>query len=427
MEGETLAVFEKKSGMTAEFSGAELLRLLSWCRSPGEDEFVRRLFRLGILTDRGTDAPAVLRGYGRQREGRPRALHIDVTDYCPLACPQCYRAGARAEPAGSNGRADAGVCADGNGQAGVSGRTDMSLPGFAALIREAAGLDCFQIAVGGGEPLCHPRIEELIACAGRTEMAVSLTTSGALPPGARLPEKISGLREAGLNHIQVSLNGSTEETNRRSRDGYRQATALMQHLGGCGLSWGVNWTARADNLHELEALCALAADLGADNVNVLRYKPAGNEDYAGAALRGEEERALAARLRRVRGVRIKVDSAYSFLFRLLYGDAPEIAAGCAAGTGFVSVTAAGAFKPCSHLADAFPAKGLRAYLRSRAYLDFLREKASPPGTCRLCRHARTCGGCRAIAPAPETGCGAGMDPASVCPAFQTVTGYSEAQ
>jgi pyrroloquinoline quinone biosynthesis protein E len=377
-EGSTLVIFAKEKGMTAEFSGAELAHLLTWCESSGADAFVHRLFRLGLIQDHAADAPVILAGYGKQREGIPRALHIDVTDYCPLSCRQCYRS-SQAE------------------------YEHMTPSAFAAAVSEAEELGFLQIAIGGGEPLCHPQINELIACVGLTEMAVSLTTSGALPPQNDLAATIAGLRQAGLNHIQVSLNGSTEKTNSLSRDGYRQARALLAYLGDCKMSWGVNWTARTDNLHELEEVCDLAASLGADNVNVLRYKPSGNEDYMTTALSSEAEQALAARLRRVRGVNIKVDSAYSFLFHLLYDNVRTNTVGCAAGTGFVSLTTSGAFKPCSHLPDtsAWRGTGLRAYLSSPNYLDFLRAKAVPLEMCRPCRHLQTCGGCRAIAKHPE--------------------------
>jgi MoaA/NifB/PqqE/SkfB family radical SAM enzyme len=140
--------------------------------------------------------------------------------------------------------------------------------------------------------------------------------------------------------------------------------ALIRALGGGrGLSWGVNWTARADNLDDLENVCALAARYGADNVNVLRYKPGAGENYAWAALDSARTAELASRLRRIRAPRIEVDSAYACLLWTAAAPGappalPHRRGGCAAGADFIAVTADGAFKPCSHLPDRTMAAGI---------------------------------------------------------------------
>lgn len=374
-----LRIFEKRTGVIADFSGYELDLLLRYARLGARGAFIDRMFDLGVLVPSVADAArrTIAEAAECVRDEALwalEALHVELTDFCPLACPQCYQAGREGRPI-----------------------RRMPLSSLRALIGDAARERVFQIAFGGGEPMAYPDLIEAVRVVGATEMSVSITTSGYGLSG----DMLAALECAGQNHIQVSLNGATRETDARSRAAYDDAMRALRLLAEGRLSFGINWVARRDNLHEFEAIVTLARDLRAENVNILRYKPSRAERYADAALDAGETRRLAEAVRRAMcRVNLKVDSAYSNLLCYLRGEAAgadfEGLCGCAAGRSFVAVTPDGAFKPCSHLGDATRVEGIRAYFATRALAGFHARRASPPGLCRTCAYAERCGGCGAI-------------------------------
>jgi pyrroloquinoline quinone biosynthesis protein E len=341
------------------------------------------LFSRGIL---GGDARGALQAALAQKtKPAPRALHIDITLECPFACALCYK------------REDETIA-------------NPHLPDevFRRLIAEAETLGVFQVSLGGGEPLCHPRLPELVRAVARTEMAVSITTSGwGLADGGALARLV----DAGINHIQVSLNGADPATNGRSRDGFGVTLRALERLAESRLSFGINWVARRDNLDGFEAMADLARRLGADNINVLRYKPSPTEDYPTQALDADGFHRLAEKLCAVKGIHLKLDSAYSNLLLFLNaGRANPENSACGAGRSFVAVTHQGRFKPCSHLDLARETDGIEDYYSSDALRQF-RDTPVTGGDCGDCGYIKLCGGCRAICEkagnglfAGETGC-----------------------
>lgn len=361
-----LRIFEKSTGMTAVFSGQELALLAAYLATGKQTPFIKRLYDLGILVDAGqleTISQAMQGECGTSLE----ALHIELTDKCPLSCPQCYKDNKQA--------------------------SEMPFPVLVKLVQEAQKLNLFQIALGGGEPLVYSKLLVAVKLIAKTQMAVSLTTSG-----YGLNKKLlDDLLLAGLNHMQISLNSLDEKTNRTSRDGYEYAVAALNLLAASKLSFGINYVARQDNFAAFEQLVNYACEIGADNINVLRYKPSGHEDYQRNALTVQQIVALAECVSRVRGIKIKVDSAYSQLLVYLHGKQTDpLRSGCGAGSTFLAVTPEGRFSPCSHLPLAVWADNLGDYLVGQDLAAFLVEKNKLTGICGCCLHSSLCGGCRAV-------------------------------
>ncbi len=64
-----------------------------------------------------------------------------------------------------------------------------------------AGLGTSIITISGGEPLLHPEIEQIIARIRHHGMLAGMITNGYL----LMPKKIASLNEAGLDHLQISI------------------------------------------------------------------------------------------------------------------------------------------------------------------------------------------------------------------------------
>ena len=361
-----LYIFEKINGMTAVFSGQELKLLTGYAETNKKTPFIRRLYDLGILADknhRKIIKQALQDDVGISLE----ALHVELTDNCPLACPQCYK-----------------NCYTAN---------DMDFAIFEKLVRQAQQLKIFQIALGGGEPLVYHNIEEAVQLVAATQMAVSLTTGG-----YGLTEcLIKKLITAGLNHMQVSLNSVDERINALSRDGYKHAIAAINLLSDSSLSFGINYVARQDNLDGFVKLADYAREKGADNVNVLRYKPANKEDFQRNALSIEQTQKLVETISRIKGIKGKIDSAYSQLLVYLYKDRTDpLRSGCGAGKNFLAVTPMGWFSPCSHLPLAKQSESISSYIASQELQDFQTAQNDLTNLCGQCLYRNLCGGCRAV-------------------------------
>src|SRR5215467_8352423 len=64
-----------------------------------------------------------------------------------------------------------------------------------------AGLSTAIVTISGGEPLLHPQIEEIIRRIRHHGMIAGMITNGYL----LVPKKIQALNEAGLEHLQISI------------------------------------------------------------------------------------------------------------------------------------------------------------------------------------------------------------------------------
>ncbi|WP_163219046.1 radical SAM/SPASM domain-containing protein [Bacteroides sp. 224] len=378
-----LFTFEKTTGMSAVFSGNELALLQEYTQSGVVTPFIERLFHLGILA--GNIIPILSNSFAAGEIHSPQSLHIDITNRCPLHCSICYKIPDKPK--------------------------DITYLRWDELITEAAKLKVFQIAIGGGEPLTHPDIVAFVGRVAQTPMSVTITSSG-----WGLDENLlNQLIGAGLNHLQISLNGSTEAINRLSRDGYAHVIRALQLLSHTnGLSYGVNWVARKSNLADFEQLVALAKHYRAGNINILRYKPSLGEVYANEALNKDEFFLLVDKIKQVRGIQIKTDSAYSHL--LLYLNNGKVSAhtcGCGAGRTFMAISPDGTMKPCSHLQVGSHSDSIAGYWNHSESLHAFRNLSyrDAPNHCGSCTFVHQCGGCRAICerayhnhPAGETSC-----------------------
>jgi pyrroloquinoline quinone biosynthesis protein E len=130
------------------------------------------------------------------------------------------------------------------------------------VLREARAIGAVQCGFSGGEPLQRNDLEILVAEAHRLGYYTNLITSGI----GLSEERIGWLKQAGLDHIQLSFQDSTREVNdflssTRTFDLKRKAAALIkQH----GYSMVMNCVIHRLNIDHIERIIALAVELEAD-------------------------------------------------------------------------------------------------------------------------------------------------------------------
>jgi PqqA peptide cyclase len=115
----------------------------------------------------------------------PLALIAELTHRCPLHCVYC------SNPLELKTRAD-----------------ELSTEVWSRVFREAAEAGVLQIDFTGGEPLARPDLVDLIRSARGSGLYVNLITSGLPLDEARLDEIV----RAGLDHMQLSFQGATEDS-----------------------------------------------------------------------------------------------------------------------------------------------------------------------------------------------------------------------
>jgi len=116
----------------------------------------------------------------------PYWLLAELTYQCPLHCAFCYN------PLNYDGV-----------------RQELTTAEWVRVMREARAMGAVQLGFSGGEPLVRKDLEELVAEARRLGFYTNLITSGV---GLNEP-RIAALKEAGLDHIQLSFQDSTRELN----------------------------------------------------------------------------------------------------------------------------------------------------------------------------------------------------------------------
>jgi PqqA peptide cyclase len=308
----------------------------------------------------------------------PLALLAEVTHRCPLRCPYC-----------SNPLALE--------RAGVELDTET----WRRVLSEAAALGVLQVHFSGGEPLARRDLALLVGYATALGLYSNLITSGIGLDGARL----QGLAEAGLEHVQLSIQDSDPMAGDRvaglagAQQQKRRAAQLVREAG---LPLTVNAVVHRQNLERLEAMVDLAVAYGADRLEIAHVQ------YYGWALRNRA--ALLPSRSQLDAATAFVEDARVRLKGVLVIDyvVPDYHAhrpkACMGGWGrrFMNVTPSGKVLPC-HAAETLP--GLRfpnvaeadlttIWQRSEAFERF-RGTAWMAEPCRSCeRREIDWGGCR---------------------------------
>jgi pyrroloquinoline quinone biosynthesis protein E len=185
---------------------------------------------------------------------RPYTLIAELTYRCPLRCVYCSNPVQYAAPRGAE----------------LDTRT------WLQVISEAEALGVMQLHLTGGEPLLRDDLEELVAHAHSVGLYTSLITSAIGLTRARLAE----LKQRGLDHVQISLQGTAEEDALRiaGRAGLGQKLECAAWVRELGLPLTLNVVLHRENIAQVPALIELALRCGADRLELA------NTQYLGWAL-----------------------------------------------------------------------------------------------------------------------------------------------
>src|SRR5919109_5004937 len=183
----------------------------------------------------------------QQRSGprRPSTLIAELSYQCPLHCPYC------------SNPLDIGA---------ETYRHELETEHWVRVFHEARALGVLQLALTGGEPMLRRDLVELCAAARDADLYSSLITAGTL----FTRERAEALKEAGLDHVQISIQAPNREDNdriagNRSFDKKIAAAHLARELD---FPLTINCVLHRQNLDRIEELLDLTLELGAQRLEL---------------------------------------------------------------------------------------------------------------------------------------------------------------
>lgn len=262
----------------------------------------------------------------------PMWLLAELTYACPVQCPYC-----------SNPL-----------QISANRKQELTTEQWIDVLSQARELGAVQLGFSGGEPLVRPDLAVLIQEATSLGFYTNLITSAIGLNAA----KIAAFKAAGLNHIQISFQGSNQESNKKfgGTDSFRHKMEMTSEVIRQEIPLGLNFVLHRQNIHQVGEFLETAELLGAEFVELA------NTQYYGWAKHNQQgllpSRKQVEDAERVTNdfrSRHKGNMDVFFVAPDYYDDRPKK---CSNGwaTTFITVTPEGDVLPC-HAAKVIPGLG----------------------------------------------------------------------
>jgi pyrroloquinoline quinone biosynthesis protein E len=176
---------------------------------------------------------------------RPYTLVAELSYRCPLHCPYC-----------SN------PLEIGDDRY----RHELETSHWTRVFAEARALGVLQLALTGGEPMLRRDLDELVAAGRAAGLYSTLVTAGTL----LTRERAAQLREAGLDHVQVSIQSPDPAENDAiaGNRSFEKKLAAARAARELGFPLTINCVLHRRNLDRVEEVLALAEALDAQRVEL---------------------------------------------------------------------------------------------------------------------------------------------------------------
>ena len=184
--------------------------------------------------------------------GNPRWLLAELTYACPLQCPYCS-----------------------NPIDFAQHKDELSTEDWLRVLSEAREMGAVQLGFSGGEPLVRRDLAVLVRHAHDLGYYINLITSGYGLDESRILE----LKEAGLDHIQVSIQAPEKTLNNylAGTDSYEHKRQVAHWVKANGYPMVLCVVIHRRNIHLMREILEMAGELGAD------YLELANTQYYGWA------------------------------------------------------------------------------------------------------------------------------------------------
>ena len=176
--------------------------------------------------------------------GLPLWLLAELTYRCPLQCPYCSNPIDYAQY-----------------------KQELTTEEWFDVFDQARQMGAVQLGFSGGEPLVRQDLEELVAYAHKQGFYTNLITSGMGLTEAR----IASLKEAGLQHIQISFQASDPVVNNAlagSKHAFEQKYEMSRLVKQYDYPMVLNFVIHRQNIDQIDQIIELCLELEADTVEL---------------------------------------------------------------------------------------------------------------------------------------------------------------
>jgi pyrroloquinoline quinone biosynthesis protein E len=354
-------------GRQVTYAGETLKALLKWVKEDVTKETILEYKTQGVLDDNDKSSiyrvlkECIVQKSPSYSLSLPEQLQIELTTKCSLKCPQCF--------------------CELEGQ-------DINKEQLFSYLYQAAWVGIPRIALSGGEPLLYPWLEGTIGLIAKLGLYSALTTSGAGMTSGLLKR----LKDAGLNELFFSLNGSTKAIHNVSRDAFDETIAAMILAQNENIPYKINWVAREDNVSDFEEVIKLAGRLSASELVILTLKPDRSDELSNQ-LSASSLKLLAKSFKshNQEDIAVSIEGCFPSLYMEVIDDVIPFKIGCEAGRNVVSINVDGSLSPCRHIPLREGAQSLKQYWYESEDLGPLREAYKGlSGECKLCQWHEQC-------------------------------------
>ena len=259
----------------------------------------------------------------------PIAMLAELTHRCPLACPYCS-----------------------NPTDLLAKESELDTDTWLRVFKQAADMGVLQLHLSGGEPASRHDIVDLMQGAHDEGLYTNLITSGI----GLTPRRLDALEAAGMDHIQLSMQGTTADLADwvgGYKGGFDRKMKVAGDIAERGIPLTLNAVMHRHNLDDLERTIEMAVELGARRLEVACVQFHGWASQNRSQLLPSREqtesakRIVAEAEKRLRGV-----MAFDFVPPDYYADYPKACMG-GWGSAGLNVTPDGTVLPC-HAAQTIP-------------------------------------------------------------------------
>lgn len=213
-----------------------------------------------------------------ERMSGPPTIMWDVTNRCNLDCLHCYNQSGSSPAVG-----------------------DLDTAKMMGIAEQIVEVEPFVVCMCGGEPLLRRDLEQLVTFLRREVSHVNMVSNGWL----LTPDRLKSLREAGIDSIQISLDGASPLTHDNIRGvpgAWKRAVDAIRLLVDAGLRPPVTLIPHRLNYLEIEEWGQFCRELGVLTLRLMPIVPIGRarEHNDMLALTASERLQIQAALRRLR-------------------------------------------------------------------------------------------------------------------------------
>lgn len=313
----------------------------------------------------------------------PITVGWDITQMCNLRCKHCYAT------------------------AGKRSEKEFSIDKVKQIIDELDSLGTVLIALAGGEPLVRRDIFEIVSYIKSKGMEVFINTNGILID----EDKIKKLKNAGLNSIEISIDGLEEDHDFiRGEGSFQKALKSIELCQKNGITVGIMSTLFKHNYNKISEFIDFFHNKNVIGIGFLRFIPTGRGEENSLILSmNKEERKQAIEMvyekRKQYGEKfyLKIETPVSYLVAIENQSIMDkhqyvsfMQRGCDGGITSCHIRADGTVTFCPQM----PYGEYNLHDYSMEYIwkndKIFKELRSRElkGKCRRCIHKSLCGGCR---------------------------------